>query len=180
MTGWYYSDSARNPGGVDDEGDPASLDLSPFGIVAPGEVVIVTEEIEQDFRDIWFNMPATVKIIGENGINLGRDDEINIYSGTDPIANLIDSLWYGDNPSGGSFPGSIRTNAVSGNPLTAAALGANDVYQWTLSTDGDRYGSYTSLAADVGNPGVNLVPEPTTIALLLLGAMSWIAGRRGR
>jgi len=55
--------------------------------------------------------------------------------------------------------------------MTPAALGANDVYQWTLSTVGDTFGSYTSTGGDVGNPGV-YIPEPSALALLALGVLA--------
>jgi hypothetical protein len=121
-----------------------------------------------------------VKVIGGNDNNLGRNDEINLYNAAD---ELVDRLTYGDQ----DYVGSIRTNAISGNPATPAALGANDVYQWVLSAPGDAFGSYTSVAVgdlaggDVANPGVYIagaVPEPGTVLLLILGAAGLLTCRR--
>ena len=70
MSGWHYSDSDQ--GSMD-------LDISAFGIVQPGESVILTETAEATFRTAWA-LGAGVKIIGSNvNSNLGRVDEINLY-----------------------------------------------------------------------------------------------------
>ncbi len=154
MTGWSYDDDSRIPG---------VFSLSGFGVVQPGESVIITESTAADFRVAW-NLPASVKVLGGYTNNLGRNDEINLFDASD---QLVDRLTYGDQ----NFVGSIRTQRVSGNPTTPAALGANDVYQWTLSSVGDAFGSYTSTGGDIGNPGV-YIPEPSALALIALGALA--------
>ncbi len=154
MTGWSYDDDSRIPG---------VFSLSGFGVVQPGESVIITESTAAAFRAAW-NLPASVKVLGGVTNNLGRNDEINLFDGSN---QLVDRLTYGDQ----NFPGSIRTQRVSGNPSTPAALGANDVYQWTLSAVGDTFGSYTSTGGDVGNPGV-YIPEPGALALLVVGVLA--------
>lgn len=40
MTGWSYDDDSREPG---------ALDLSAFGLVAPGESVVITEDLAESF-----------------------------------------------------------------------------------------------------------------------------------
>ena len=159
LTGWSYDDDSRLPG---------TLDLSAFGIVQPGESVVITESVEADFRAAW-GLPASVDVIGEYTNNLGRNDEINLF---DIGGNLIDRLTYGDQ----TFPGSIRTQNFSGNPATPAALGANDPFQWVLAANGDSYGSYFSSFGDVGNPGV-YIPEPASLTLLALGGLALIRRR---
>jgi predicted extracellular nuclease len=154
MSGWSFDDDSRVAG---------TVDLSAFDTVASGESVILTEAPEADFRTDW-SLPSTVKIIGDNPANLGRNDEINLYDASDI---LVDRLTYGDQ----NISGSIRTQYISGNPLSPAVLGMNDVTQWVLSSVGDAYGSYASASADVGNPGY-YVPEPTSLALLLSGLLS--------
>lgn len=154
MNNWSFDDNSRLPG---------SLSLSSFGVVQPGESVILCEPLEADFRTNWL-LPATVDVIGGNTQNLGRADEINLY---DDGNALIDRLTFGDQ----TILGSIRTTEISGNPLTPAALGANDVLQWQLSVDGDAYGSYVALNFGVGNPG-RYVPEPSALALLALGGVA--------
>jgi hypothetical protein len=165
FTGWSYDDDSRTPGAVS---------LSAFGTVAAGESVILAESSAAAFRATW-GLADTVKVIGGNGVNLGRNDEINLYDAT---SALVDRLTYGDQ----SFPGTIRTLNISGNPGTPSALGTNDVADWVLSFAGDGFGSYA--AGDfVANPGtydVAAVPEPSTYALLLAGlaAIFGVARRR--
>jgi hypothetical protein len=131
--------------------------------------VVITEAPEADFRTAW-SLAPTVKVLGGYANNLGRADEINLFDGPDADLNLVDRLAYGDV----AFPGSIRTQDFSGNPNTAAALGANDPLQWSLSFVGDSFGSYASApdlndAVAVGNPGIySAIPEPTSVALMLL------------
>lgn len=167
MAGWSFDDDSREPG---------TVDLSPFGIVQPGEVFILAEDDEAFFRSEW-NLSASVKVIGGNTTNFGRDDEINVF---DPTNALADRLNYGDNAT--DTMGSIRTQDISGNPISPAALGANDVFQWGLSSVGDRYGSYASLNGFIGNPGVyvDAVPEPGTLLMVALAGFAFVGGRRSR
>ena len=114
--------------------------------------------------------------LGPGAIQLGlaamaRNDAINLF---DAGATLVDILAYGDQ----DFAGSIRTQEVSGNPITAAALGANDPFQWQLSFVGDSYGSYTALTGEIGNPGSFNIPAPASAALMGLAGL--VAGRRKR
>lgn len=157
MTGWSFDDDSALPG---------VFDLSGFGSVAPGESVIITEGSVPAFVADWALAP-TVKVLGGYTNNLGRNDVINLFDGSDALADV---LAYGDQ----TFPGTIRTQEISGNPITLAALGTNDVAQWQLSFVGDAYGSYFSLGGDLGNPGIGAyaVPEPSTVALLILGSVA--------
>ncbi|MEX0877008.1 MAG: CotH kinase family protein [Phycisphaerales bacterium] len=140
LTGWSFDDDSRLPGG---------FDLSAFGIVMPGESVVMTEDPAQDFRSTW-GLDPEVKVIGDlgsvSGGNLGRNDEINLF---DELGQLVDRLTYGDE----DFPGSIRAQEASGNPGTGPSLGSNNVYDWVLSTAGDAQDSSVSTACDIGNPG---------------------------
>jgi predicted extracellular nuclease len=164
MTGWSYDDDSQVPG---------TVSLSSFGIVLPGESVVLAENTEAAFRAAWSLAPA-IDIIGSNTTNLGRNDEINLY---DSANALVDRLTYGDQ----TFVGSIRTQEISGNPITFAALGANDPYQWQLSFAGDAYGSYLSTGGDLGNPGsFPAVPEPSSYVLLLVGSALLVLGRKAR
>ncbi len=165
MTGWSFDDDSRTAG---------TTDLSGFGVVAPGESVILCEDPAADFRTLW-GLDSSVKIVGDNIANLGKSDEINLFNAAD---DLIDRLTYtndGENPI---------TKDISGNPTTTAALGANDASQWVLSAVGDRFGSYTAGATPfIANPGryVDAVPEPSTIVLLLAAtALCAIRFRRNR
>ncbi len=137
MTGWSYDDISRTPG---------SVSLSAFGVVAPGQSVILSESPAGTFATEWGL--AGVTIIGGNVQNLGGDDEINLY---DNAAALVDRLSFG--PAG--FPGSISSNDISGWPCSTA-VGMNNIYGWRLSVIGDAQSSFASLTgppSDVGNPG---------------------------
>jgi predicted extracellular nuclease len=149
MTGWSFDDNS---------GAAGSFSLSGFGVVAPGESVIVTDITAAAFRTEW-NLAPTVKVVGENTQNLGRADEINLY---DSASVRVDWLTYDDQTLG-----SPRTNNASANPLTLAAVGAHNSTLWTLSVAGDSYGSTTSVSGGIGNPGkFALVPEPASAAML--------------
>lgn len=146
FTGWSYDDSGRTPG---------TVDLSAFGIVQPGESVILTEASAAAFRAAW-GLSDSVKVIGELTRNLGRADEINLY---DQNGELIDRLTYGDQ----TFPGTIRTQAISGwtDPGNLDVININP--DWILSTVGDAQNSLASTGGDIGNPGfynVNITPIP--------------------
>lgn len=160
LTGWSYDDNTDTCG---------SVSLSSLGVLQPGQSAVFTEAAEGAFRTAW-NLAPTVPVLGGVTDNLGRNDAINIF---DASCGLADRLRYGDQ----DFPGSIRTQNRSGNPLTLAALGANDPYQWTLALNGDGYGSYFSTGQDQANPGT-FVPEPSTLALLTLCGLSLIRRRR--
>lgn len=157
MTGWSYDDDSRLAG---------TVSLSSYGLVAPGQSVVLTEIDAATFASNWGLVG--VPVIGLNVANLGRNDEINLY---DSSSTLIDRLTFGDQ----TFVGSIRTQNVSGNPATPAALGANNVFQWQLSFVGDGFGSRLSNLGDLGNPGV-YIPEPSSLALLAIGGL--LASRR--
>jgi hypothetical protein len=147
MSNWSFRDDQVNLPG---------FSLSAAGILQPGESLILTDNVEANFRSAW-NLPASVKIIGQLGVvgiggqNLGRSDQINIYDSSD---TLVDRLSYGDQ----TIVGSIRTQNISGQaPCTA--LGQNTILPWVLSSVGDIYGSVQSNPAvtnlrDIGSPGV--------------------------
>lgn len=138
MTGWSYDDNSFNAG---------TVDLSAFGSVAAGESVVLCEEPANDFRLIW-GLAPTVKVIGGNSANLGRNDSVALFDNT---ATMVDSIDFGDE----DFPGTPRSRDASIWPY-AEVVGQNLIYGWTLSTVGDAQGSVQipfAPIADVGNPG---------------------------
>lgn len=161
LTGWSFTDSARTIGQVP---------LGPLGTIAAGESFIVTESPAATFRTAWGLAPS-VKVFGDNIVNLGRSDEINIYDGT----TLADRLTFDDQ----GIAGSIRTQNKGGVPSSLAALGAQNVLLWQLAAVGDGFGSKAIANDNIGNPGVfTLVPEPASLALAGLGAVAMAAIRR--
>ncbi|MEO7432952.1 MAG: lamin tail domain-containing protein [Dokdonella sp.] len=134
MTGWSFDDSSETAG---------SQALGAFGVVAPGESVILSEGTAADFRTAW-SLCEAVKVIGGNTNNLGRADEINLY---DASQQRVDRLTYDDQTLGGP-----RANAVSAW-VDAAGLGNNIITDWTLSVVADAEGSVASTGADIASPG---------------------------
>jgi len=135
MTGWSFDDNSRVPG---------TISLSAFGVVAPGQSVILTDETASDFATIW--ELSDVMIIGGNTANLGRNDEINLY---DAGNNLVDRLTYGDE----DFPGTVRTQTKSCNiPPTDYAYTEVQT-PWVLAAEYDAYGSKTSTRGELASPG---------------------------
>ncbi len=136
MADWAYDDDSADP--------LQGFDLSGFGVVQPGESVVLTESDAETFRAAW-GLCSGVRILGGYTNNLGRNDQINLFDAAD---QLVDVLSYGDQ----TFPGTIRTQNASGW-VSAAGLGANDVAEWTLSTIADGEDSVASAGGDVGSPG---------------------------
>lgn len=172
FSGWVYDDDSRFSAVAS-----GAFSLSAFGLVQPGESVLITEDSVANFRANW-QLPASVQVLGGYTNNLGRADEINLFNAG---GTLVDRLTYGD----AVLPGTIRTQTAGGTPASLAALDAFSVQpgQWVLSATGDAYGSTMALSGDVGNPGRFLlapVPEPETYALLLagLGLVGALARRR--
>ena len=160
LSGWSFDDDSRTPGVVA---------LGAFGMVDPGESVLLTEASAATFRAAW-GLAATVSVIGDNTTNLGRPDELNLFDASNA---LVDRLTYNDQTIGGP-----RTQNLSANILPAN-LGANQANLAVASFVGDAFGSKLSTSAYPGNPGT-YVPEPGVAALLALGAAGLsVARRRG-
>jgi predicted extracellular nuclease len=166
FTGWSYDDDSRTPG---------SFDLSAFGLVASGESVVLAEIAAGDFRTAW-SLSASVKVIGGLTVNLGRNDEINLFNAS---GDLIDRLTFGDQ----NIPGSIRTQNVSGTLINDSFAGTNDISGWQLSAIADANGSYASAGGDIGSPGISnltAVPEPSSFAVIALATGGFAGLRRFR
>lgn len=168
FAGWSFDDDSRTAN---------SVSLSDFGVVAPGESVVLSELSASAFRTIW-NLPASVKVIGGNTNNLGRNDEVNIY---DALGGQVDRLTYGDQ----NIPGTPRPQNAS-IWTTPANLGLNNVALWTLATVGDANGSRTGGAA-IANPGFYpflsggvSTPEPGPLGMVGLGLLAFLRRRKAR
>ncbi len=146
MTGWSLDD---------DHAIAGTFSLTPFGVVQPGESVIVTDNNAETFRAAW-GLTSTVKIIGGLGAgsignNYARNDEINLYNASNI---LVDRLAFGDQ----TYPGTIRTQNFSGQTC-AEHIGQDDIASWVKSAVADRYASHTSTGGDVANPGAYAAPS---------------------
>ncbi|MEO6053175.1 MAG: lamin tail domain-containing protein [Chthoniobacterales bacterium] len=156
FSGWSFDDSTRTAG---------SQSLSAFGLVLPGQSVILTDDTAAHFKTNW-GLGAAVVVIGGNSDNLGRSDEINIYDASNV---LVDRLTYNDQGSGNVA--GPRANGIS-DWAPVGALAANNASLWRASTLVDGSGSHTSLAGELGSPGTyqfapTPVPEPSVYALLI-------------
>jgi len=162
MTNWSQDDSNRTPG-------KHALGAT-FGIVQPGESVIITESTAAAFRTAW-NLSPSVKVFGPySNDNLGRSDEINIYDNNNV---LVDRLTFNDQAANGG----PRTSGQGGN-IPLAFLSLNTPQNAVLSTVNDSYHSYASTNGDIGNPGTYTpVPEPATIGLVAVAALVFAGGR---
>jgi predicted extracellular nuclease len=136
MAGWSFDDNTRTPG---------SQDLSGFGIVNPGESVILTESSAAAFRSVW-SLADNVKVIGGSTNNLGRNDEINLY---DASGALVDRLSYDDQ----TYTGTIRTQNASGWAPTDKLANFLISTDWKLASLNDGQNSRSSSGGDLGNPG---------------------------
>ncbi len=158
MTGWSFDDSSATAG---------LFSLSGFGVVAAHESVVMTEVTVADFRTTW-GLAASVKIVGGCNQNLSSTnaDGMNIYNASN---TLVETLSYAAN----THPTTTSRNG----PL--AQLGLNNDPAWVYSTVGDSYGSWTSTAGDIGNPGLYTpVPEPASMAMLGVGVLRLVRRRR--
>ncbi len=138
MTGWWFNKPLTVP--------PVLISLSGFGTIGPGQSAVLTSAPTSNFITAW-SLSGSAKVLGGTSLALARNDQFRLLNGN----VVVDQLSYGDNQN---FPGSIQTLNISGNPATPAALGANDVYQWVLSSVGDSRGSYAASNGNVGNPCV--------------------------
>ena len=160
FSGWSFDDDSRIPG---------TQSLAAFGIVMPGESVILTEAADvAAFRLAW-SLPPSVKVIGGLTANLGRNDEINLY---DAANNLVDRLTYGDQ----SFPGTIRTQNASGwAPLDK--LGPQTItIDWRLSALNDAQNGRASTGNDRGSPGHYNTGAPGVLIVESGGATQLVEG----
>lgn len=151
MTGWSFDDDSQVPG---------TVDLSAFGVVDPGESVILTEVAATGFATAWGI--TGVDVIGDNTANLGRNDQINLYDAT---STLIDQLSYGDE----TYPGTPRARDASCNiPATDYGYTVAQT-DWVIATVEDSFGSWISSGGDTASPG--RVPEPAALVLVLVGGL---------
>ena len=158
MAGWSFDDADQIAG---------TVSLSDFGVVAPGQSVILTEVVAADFATNWGL--TGVSIIGGNTNKLGRADTINLF---DAGGNLIDQLAYDDE----TYTGTVRTKGASCNIPATDYSYTTAQSSWVLATVGDTYGSWTSALGEIASPG-QIVPEPLTLAMFLCGGLV-IARRR--
>ena len=138
LAGWSFDDV---------DGVIGAFDLSGFGVVAPGESVIITDVTPAAFR-AYFGLAPSVKVVGGSTQGLGNGDQVNIW---DDAGVLVDRLTYDDTPRS-------RDNSVV--PAAIADVGANLYDNWQLSSAANDPGSVTvdQIAGgptSIGSPGAS-------------------------
>lgn len=161
MTGWSFDDNSNIPG---------SFDVSAFGVVQPGQTIVLTDATASEFRTFW-GLSNSVVVVGGNTQNLGRSDAMYLY---DAGGAISDFLIYNDQatPAGTGGP---RTQGFSAT-VSPANYGLHNPALFTLSVSGVN-GATTATTGDVGSPGT-IVPEASTLALAGIAALGFLRRRR--
>ncbi|HVU28218.1 MAG TPA: lamin tail domain-containing protein [Verrucomicrobiae bacterium] len=124
-----------------------------------------TTTLNANFASAWFgsNVPIelTLANYGGSGVGLSTSgDAVNIF---DSLGNAVTGVTFGAAPAGATFD---NTAGLSGAISQASVVGVNGAF-----SDG----------SEIGSPGnVAPVPEPTTFAMLGLGAAGLIGFYRNR
>jgi Lamin Tail Domain len=158
LTGYVYSDNHRATSGSN------SVDLSVIGSLAPGKSAIITEADPSVFETVTYGTftgvtkPSGLVIVGNVTVNLGRNDEVNIY---DNIGTLVDRLTFNDQATAGTDPAGPRTEEFSAVPGPSTVLGDNKFKNWVLSVVGTS-GAWKSGNHNVTPNGNGTVGSPGT------------------
>ena len=159
FTGWSFDDANPVAG---------TIDLSGFGVVQPGESVIISDGLVDvaAFRDNW-NLAPTVKVISSGAVGFGRGDEYNLFNS---FGTLVEKFAYSDE----TYPGTVRARAAVGDN-GSGNIPLSELGSLTATTGmpksfiGDSFGSYASDLGEIGNPGLYVVPEPATLGAAVAG-----------
>lgn len=152
LTGFSWDDNTNTPG---------SANFGSITSIAAGQSIIFTEETigaESSWLANWGLSGVVVVNLGSGvfqGLGAGGD-AINIY---DAGGALVTSVTFGTATGGYSFQWD-----TAGNYLGLSAIGVNGAFQALENGQTTGFGA----GVDVGSPGV--VPEPSTYAMLFVGA----------
>jgi hypothetical protein len=151
-TFWSWDDNTNTPG---------TSSLAGLISIAAGESVIVTGEAigaEAAWQASWNTDVRVLNLGGTSFQGLGSGgDSVTIYDGANANA-ILASVTFGNATQGFSFEWD-----TNGNPLGLSVIGENGAYR--AATDGSTVTLGPGI--DVGSPGIVVVPEASTSALLL-------------
>lgn len=162
--------------------DSSSLFTSAVAIrgvssIAAGQVIILAEgastnandaTIQASFITSWFNgvAPAgfTMGFYGGSGVGLSQTaDAVNLFDASGVLQARVD---FGATSFGATLDNSIGSNNVT--LLQTSVVGVNGAF-------------LAASLAEVGSPGVQPIPEPSEIAIMLAGlGMASVMSRRRR
>ncbi len=163
----YYDDRSNDP--------LLSDAITRIDTIAPGESVVVLTTWEDDYNNdveaalaafvaMWEPMPDLQVGVVHFGSGLGASgDAVSIFNGNTAEALTIDYVEYTGAPTALSYV-SEADGTWGGRLAQVGVLGARE---------GNLPADNLSPDPPVGSPGV-VVPEPTSIGLLLSGMLAWL------
>jgi hypothetical protein len=169
ITGWKMDDNSSNF-------TADAVSLRGITSIAPGQSVVFIEDgtnpandaaLDATFITDWFGSDApaglTIANYGGSGVGLGSSgDQVNIFNSSGDVQAYVS---FGATALGTTLD---NTAGINGTISTFSSVGVN--------------GAFTSAnGLEVGSPGnVAPVPEPSTLAMMGLGATTLLAFRRFR
>lgn len=161
---------------IDDGGTPQSLTAAPF-VLAPGSFLVIAELPLATFNtdyNVALTTAQYVQVASFPGLN-NTGDTINIKDAGSTVRATIS---YDDV---GPWPSDVAGHSISFN--LAPDLAPPGAYQlpgnWSLSDFKDQLRSNETGEGGWASPGrLDVVPEPSSLTLLGLGAMTLVRLRR--
>lgn len=150
-----------------DDNGPMGADGALFGSfeIAAGQSIIISQSTETEFQTIWGNSMTVL----DQTFFTGPDTFSGLGSGGDQI-----ELWDAD-------PNAGPVNLVASAMFPAATAGFS--FEWDnagnslgLSVVGEN-GAYVA-GTDVGSPGISVVPEPSSLAIVAALSLTTMLRRR--
>lgn len=175
ITGWKMDDGSFNFSNAVNLRNLTSIPAGASVIfIESGSTGDNDETNRNNFIAAWFGSAVPAGLIvanyGGSGVGLSSGgDGVALY---DASGNLQAQVSFGAATPGVTFDNSLGTDSILTTPLSVlSSVGVNGAFQSVAD-----YSSASPGVKEVGSPG--LIPEPTTLALLGLGALT--LGRRRR
>ena len=176
IAGWKFDDSSNSA--------VSGVALAGIAAIAPGESVVFVEgnaATVSGFLSHWFGgaVPAGLQVGTYSGTGIGLStggDAVNVFDGSD---QRIAGVAFGAAAIGQTFDNAAGLNSLS-LPLPVltgfSVVGVNGAFLSVAAlASGVPVGTL-----DVGSPGVAVVPEASTYAMMLAGLAGLALMRRAR